>query len=70
MRVTTGTASRLGLNFSTPTRWGRWAGVAARELGDLKGAVGYLNTAVQLDAMFKQAADLRDRTAKELAAAK
>ena len=44
------------------------AGVAARELGNLKGAVDYFTTAVRLDSTFKEAADLRDQTAKELAA--
>ena len=46
------------------------AGVAARALGDLPGALGYLNTAVRLDTTFKEAADLRAQVAKELAAAK
>jgi tetratricopeptide (TPR) repeat protein len=44
------------------------AGRAARELGDLKGALGYFDTAVRLDSMFQEAIDLRRLTAQELAA--
>ena len=43
------------------------AGLAARDLGDPKAALGYLNTAVRLDPTLQEAIELRRLTAQELA---